>query len=118
MDIKRWIGVDFDGTLVENTWRPGEAFIPDRLGRNIPLMVNRVKRWLAQGKAVRIMTARVSPISPFFYINKRIIEQWCQQTFGVVLPVTCEKDQFMDELWDDRAVQLIPDTGLRVDKGE
>ena len=35
--------------------------------------------------------------------------------FGVVLPVTNVKDWHMLELWDDRAVQVEPNTGRRVD---
>jgi hypothetical protein len=27
------------------------------------------------------------------------------------LPVTCEKDMAMVEFWDDKAVQVIPNTG-------
>ncbi len=113
---KRWIGVDFDGTLVENTWRPGQAVTPGMIGRNIAPMVNRVKRWIAQGKEVRILTARVSTISPFFAANRAIIDKWCQKNLGKSLPITCEKDPCMEELWDDRAVQLVPETGIRADE--
>ena len=52
--MKDWIGVDLDGTLAEyHGWNDG------KIGEPIQLMVERVKRWLAEGKSVRIMTARV-----------------------------------------------------------
>jgi len=51
-----WIGVDLDGTLAYyDEWR-GLYHI----GEPIPAMVDRVKRWLAEGRDVRIFTARVS----------------------------------------------------------
>ena len=112
---KHWIAVDFDGTLVENTWAPGQPFVPGRVGRPIALMVNRVTQWLAQGKDVRILTARIASTNTNAHYNKLIIERWCEKHFGQILVVTSEKDQYMTELWDDRAIQLIPDTGVRVD---
>jgi hypothetical protein len=45
----------------------------------------------------------------------RPIEAWCVEHIGVVLPVTNVKDFGMIELWDDRAVQVVPNTGQRVD---
>lgn len=39
------------------------------------------------------------------------IEKWCQMHIGGILPVTNVKDYAMVELWDDRAVQVIPNTG-------
>ena len=41
---------------------------------------------------------------------------WCQAHLGRVLPVTCVKDFGMVELWDDRAVQVVPNDGRRVDE--
>lgn len=104
-----WVGVDFDGTLAhdnENSWpSPGSP---------VPLMVQRVKNWTAQGMEVRIVTARVSDVA-----SRRkhlpLIEAWCSEHLGFVLTVTNEKDYAMLELWDDRAIQVIPNTGLRAD---
>lgn len=42
---------------------------------------------------------------------------WLVVTLGVI-PVVCRKDYAMVELWDDRAVQVIPNTGLRADGAE
>jgi hypothetical protein len=103
-----WIGVDLDGTLAMYDGFKG----PDHIGAPIAKMVNRVKAWLAQGREVRIFTARVC------YGDKQncrpAIEAWCVQHIGVVLPVTNEKDYGMIELWDDRCVQVMPNTGLQM----
>lgn len=118
-----WIGVDFDGTLVlEN----GVGFPAP--GTPIPKMVNRVKGWLASGKDVRIMTARVGhcrlqdihaidpdwtgDVAGWISRQRSIVETWCTDQFGRELPVTCSKDLWMIELWDDRAVQMVPNTGM------
>jgi len=40
---------------------------------------------------------------------------WLKTYVGIELPIISEKDQLMDELWDDKAIQLIPNTGVRAD---
>jgi hypothetical protein len=116
-----WIGVDLDGTLAEyDHWR-GE----DHIGAPVPAMVERVKAWLADGRDVRIFTARVHEpwvVENGFHIAriskgeaKKIIEAWCRLHLGCVLPITNEKDYGLVELWDDRCVQVIPNTGQRAD---
>jgi hypothetical protein len=42
------------------------------------------------------------------------IEQWCERHIGQVLPVTNRKDYGLIEFWDDRCVQVIPNTGIAV----
>ena len=114
-----WIGVDLDGTIAQyRGWNIGEP---------VSMMVARVMRWLSQGKDVRIMTARVSMKGGYsdefqrhadeaFVLEQRVlIENWCLVHLGKRLPITCEKDFEMLELWDDRAIQLIPNTGIRAD---
>jgi hypothetical protein len=49
-----WIGVDLDGTLAHYSEWKG----PDSIGEPVPLMLARVKEWLAKGLEVRIVTAR------------------------------------------------------------
>jgi hypothetical protein len=112
-----WIGVDLDGTLAHYEGWQGA----DKIGEPIPLMVQRVKAWLEQGKIVKIVTARVSVennggFSKFQVIS--IIHDWCQKHIGQRLPITHEKDFSMIELWDDRCVQVIPNTGKRADGKE
>lgn len=119
-EYKPWIGVDFDGTLaVYDGWKG-----PDLLGSPIPLMVDRVKKWLAEGADVRIVTARVGPrpLSPDDLANfqahqKWLIQDWCLRHIGQKLPVTATKDFQMSALWDDRAIQVVPNSGVRADGG-
>jgi hypothetical protein len=108
---KHWKGVDFDGTLAEYD---GD-YSSYRIGRPISLMLNRVQRWLAQGEDVRIVTARVATTNPNAIQNKKLIQAWLKTYLGTELVITSEKDPWMDELWDDKAVQVISNTGLRVD---
>jgi hypothetical protein len=103
-----WIGVDLDATLAEYTgW-----FGPYHIGKPIAAMLARVKGWLAAGIKVKIFTARASDPDPKV---KEAIEAWCVLHVGRVLEVTCIKDFAMIQLWDDRAVQVIPNTGMRAD---
>jgi hypothetical protein len=101
---KGWIGVDLDGTLAFYDGWKGE----DQIGAPIPSMVDRVKRWIADGQDVRIFTARISNGEPHIV---EFIEIWVETHVGVKLPVTNIKDFGMIELWDDRAVQVVPNTG-------
>jgi hypothetical protein len=117
-----WIGVDLDGTLAEyHGWENSNG-----IGKPIPAMVERVKQWLAEGKEVRIFTARVSVDGGYSPESRRhadeawrdeqtkAIDQWCLENIGRVLPITCMKDFSMIELWDDRCVQVIANTGKTV----
>lgn len=79
----------------------------------MPLMVARVKAWIAEGVAVKIFTARVA-FDDDGSVRKQI-EDWCIAHIGTVLPVTNCKDYGMIELWDDRCVQVVPNTGKRAD---
>ena len=107
-----WIGVDLDGTLAHYDGWKGDGIIGEPIG----LMLARVKQWLAEGKEVRIFTARVGGDDEFaVFAETEAIKAWCQKHLGQELEVTCKKDYLMEELWDDRAVQVFPNTGLRVD---
>lgn len=108
-----WIGVDLDGTLAEYFgWLDGGG-----IGAPIPAMVNRVRAWRLAGIQVRIFTARVGPSrdAAETYGQRVKVEMWCREHLGEVLPVTHEKDFQMIELWDDRAVQVVLNTGRRAD---
>lgn len=106
---KPWIGVDLDATLAHydhwvNVLHIGAPIVP---------MVERVKQWVREGKQVRIFTARIvnpedGTISP---VAIDAIEAWCEEHIGYALPVTNQKDLHMVELWDDRCVQVEPNTG-------
>lgn len=115
--MSEWIAVDLDGTLAYYEQFKG----PEHIGAPIPKMVDRVRGWLAKGKDVRIFTARVggnNPLKPEDLSIEKIvsgIQDWCELYVGRRLPVTCNKDYHMIELWDDRCVQVIPNTGMRAD---
>jgi hypothetical protein len=116
---KGWIGVDLDGTLAHYDHWEG----PMHIGEPIPKMVERVKSWLETGVDVRIFTARVARTSvqvnlpegaKFFQFHLdivKVIQDWAEKHLGKRLPVTCEKDFLMVSLWDDRCVQVVPNTG-------
>ena len=105
-----WIGVDLDGTIAEY----GEWIGPNHIGNPVPLMVDRVKAWIKSGWTVKIVTARVYREGPRSKVREAI-DSWCLEHIGQVLEVTCEKDYDMVELWDDRAVQVVKNTGVRAD---
>ncbi len=111
-----WIGVDLDGTLAHyDEWvdisHVGEPIVP---------MLDRVRSWIAEGREVRIFTARVSPKSAeangvSLDDVKAPILAWLFNHVGFHLEITHEKDLSMIQLWDDRCVQVIPNTGRRAD---
>ncbi len=105
-----WIGVDLDGTLAEyHGWKGVE-----HIGAPIQPMLDRVKCWLAEGKDVRIFTARVGDRRQKMQATHYIM-RWCEKHIGQPLAVTNVKDFGMVELWDDRAVQVEMNTGRRMD---
>lgn len=105
--MKGWFGVDLDGTLAHHEGWKGSRYI----GPPIPKMLERVKRWLKQGRIVKIFTARANDPDAI-----PAIKAWCREHIGQELEITATKDYSMVELWDDRAVQVIPNTGERVDR--
>lgn len=100
-----WIGVDLDGTLAHDEGWQGEFHI----GEPIPKMLARVKQMLVDGKDVRIFTARVAHDETGEIAE--CIREWCRTHLGRNLPVTCRKDYACQEIWDDRAKQVIMNTG-------
>ena len=109
--MQGWIGVDLDGTLAHFEEWEGIAHI----GPPVPLMVQRVRRWLDQGIEVRIFTARVGGPIEAATLARPHIERWCLEHIGEILPITATKDFGMYELWDDRVVQVERNTGRRMD---
>lgn len=100
---KPWIGVDFDGTLAQYT----SAKNLNKLGKPVPVMLERVKYWLEKGYTIKIFTARASlgkeGIAP--------VKKWLAENGLPDLEVTNQKDFSMVELWDDRAIQVVQNTG-------
>lgn len=115
MSAGGWIGVDLDGTLAHYEGFQG----PDHIGAPIAPMVERVKRWLAEGKTVKVFTARYHGHGmPLLDGTKEDvvtpIQRWCVEHIGQALEVTNAKDFGMVELWDDRCVQVVANEGVPV----
>jgi hypothetical protein len=116
VEPEEWIGVDLDGTVaIYTSWKRW-----DSIGEPIPKMVARIKAWLAEGIKVKIFTARVGFESDVCKISGETftkeamtaaIQRWTLRHIGKKLEVTATKDFAMRELWDDRAVQVVANTG-------
>lgn len=97
-----WIGVDLDGTLARyDGWQGAE-----NIGKPVPLMLLRVKQWLAEGAEVRIFTARAGTPEQIPLIKKWLVENGLPE-----LEITNVKDFGMTALYDDRCVQVETNTG-------
>ena len=78
----------------------------EEIGSPIKPMVNRLKKWIADGKTVKIFTARASSPKQVVMIKKWLVVQGLPD-----LEVTNVKDLRMIELWDDRCVQVMTNSG-------
>ena len=104
-----WIGVDLDGTLATySSWS-------ENIGSPIPNMVKRVKRWVYEGKEVRVFTARGS-IGSRLEKNEQLmkVHDWIEDNIGEPLEVTDRKDPELIRLYDDRVVQVEANEGVLV----
>lgn len=108
---KGWIGVDLDGTLAQYVSGDIKRYGVYHIGSPIPEMVARVQKWLLEGRDVRIFTARIAHGDPTV---TQAIRDWCEKYIGRRLEVTNVKDFHMDQLWDDRCIQVVQNTGARV----
>ena len=106
--------VDLDKTLAQYDKWEGVKVI----GPPVERMVRRVKLWLEEGYTVKVFTARVAKGDGSYTIPKirKIIQDWTEKHIGVRLPVTCKKDFSVVEIWDDRAVGVIPNQGITDDE--
>ena len=105
---KEWIGVDLDGTLAEfHDWDNG------KIGKPLSKMVAKIKEAIAQGYTVKIFTARAVRKTQIPKIKKWLVSIGLPE-----LEVTNIKDQYMIELWDDRAVKAEKNTGLLLNDSE
>lgn len=102
-DFAPWIGVDLDGTLAEATPWKGMSHI----GPAVPLMLRRVNAWLTKGLRVKIVTARAGNPE-----GLAATQGWLAANGLAGLEVTDRKDFGMIELWDDRAIQVVQNTGI------
>jgi len=111
------IATDFDRTLSQyegsKDFRPYGPFGPP-----IPAMYFRVKQWIDNGDRVIIFTARLSQHSEIIdYDTAKVasaIQDWCESYGLPRLEVTNQKLREFDELWDDKAVSVMENSGLAV----
>ena len=133
-----WIGFDLDGTLAKYDGWNGI----DHIGEPIEPMVSLIKVLHAEGKTVKILTARVAPrpnaeTKPNPYLENHwcienpdgmpwakkgpwtaleFIQDWCYHFLGFVPEIVYQKDSLMLDLYDDRCHQVIPNTGVAVEE--
>lgn len=107
-NIEGWVGFDFDGTLAKyDRWRGDE-----HLGKPIDLMVRRVQNYIERGYTCRVFTTRVAPLEGRDVDRcRRLIQDWCEAHIGHRLEVTCIKDHGMLQMFDDKCIQVIKNTG-------
>ena len=105
-------------------------------------MVSLIKVLHAEGKTVKILTARVAPrpnaeTKPNPYLENHwcienpdgmpwakkgpwtaleFIQDWCYRFLGFVPEIVYQKDSLMLDLYDDRCHQVIPNTGVAVEE--
>lgn len=110
-----WFAFDVDGTIAEY-----HGWVPDgSIGKPITAMIRRIKNYIKKGRDVRLCTARINPsgrqeFPEQFEAQKGIIDSWCLEHIGQTLPICYEKDLHMVFLFDDRAMQVIPNTGILI----
>lgn len=105
------IAVDLDGTLAFQKEPPYGN--PLDIGEPVPEMVERVKKWVAQGIRVEVFTARLHPKYPTEKREMRAhIEKWVKKNIGVILKVTAMKSPNFTEIWDDRAKRVKRNMGI------
>ena len=97
-----WIGFDLDGTLaLYGGWKGME-----HIGEPIEPMMTKLRAFLEEGYEVRIMTARA-----FYPRQVPYVHDWLEKHGLPRLGVTNVKDFGMITLYDDRCVQVGPNTG-------
>jgi hypothetical protein len=80
-------------------------------------MLDKVKRWIAEGHEIIIFTARVCVEHDLHgvedvMIEIRSIHKWLEANgLPMSLTVTCVKHKRITEIWDDRAVAVRKNTG-------
>ena len=105
MSNNNWIGVDLDGTLAQyDEWKGIE-----HIGEPIQPMMARVNAWVAKGVIVKIFTARAGVPEQIPFIHA-----WLEKHGLPRLEVTNIKDFAMVELWDDRCIQVVSNTGMLI----
>lgn len=106
---KQIIACDLDGTLAHYDGWKGVRHI----GCIVPSIKQAILNAQAQGHEVWIFTARVSdPAEASEAAN--VIDKWLEENGLDQLTITATKHKFFTQFWDDRALQVIKNTGTFV----
>jgi hypothetical protein len=122
-----WVGFDFDRTLATYTKWSGPAVLGQPITPMVDLLLETKKH-----TNVKIFTARIWPVLELIPNVRTIwdprhktmperttgaadacvaLQKWCEQHLGFIPNLTCIKDIHCTRLYDDIAVQVIPNTG-------
>lgn len=99
--------MDLDGTLA----RSDTIASLSSIGEPIPAMIDLLRQLIKKGRMVKIFTARASDPEQLPLIRK-----WLKENGLPDLEITNVKDYNMIRLYDDRAIQVIENTGQLVDQ--
>ncbi len=102
-----WVGFDLDRSLANYKSGMYTLLGKTHIGDPIEESIWRLHRRRKAGWETRIFTARDASDPEI----KAAIEDWCIKHTGLILPITNIKDRFMEAIYDDRAIQLEPNTG-------
>lgn len=101
-----WVGFDLDGTLaVYDRWRGIE-----HVGAPIKPIVAILREMVAEGRPVKIFTARVADEKSAPEV-RRHVWAWLEKQGLPPIEITNIKDFQMISLYDDRAIQVVPNEG-------
>ena len=106
---KRIIAVDLDGTLAHYDGWKGIGHI----GCVIPEVANAMERAQDEGAEVHLFTARVSDPEDAAEAHA-VISKWAAANHFNFASITAVKHKFFTEFWDDRAIQVIKNSGMFV----
>lgn len=113
IDGKMHIACDLDRTLAYyDGWRG-----PLHIGHPIPAMVRCIQEHLKKGEHVTIFSARIHDDEKTGVTSEQIIKaigDWTEVNIGKRLNATNVKLHTFDRIYDDIAVQVVPNTGKRV----
>ena len=107
----KWHGFDLDGTIADNS---AHTFGMGKIGKPVKPMCDLMKRLHTEGRRVKIFTARLSDVGSDPSSQQAVKEhiwKWCDENLGFRPEVTDRKDYMMECLYDDRAKQVVRNTG-------
>ena len=106
---KRIIAVDLDGTLAHyDSWKG-----IDHIGPVVPEVANAMELAQREGADIWIFTSRVSDPADAEQAGK-VVHNWLVKNNFQFEGITAVKHKFFTEFWDDRAVQVIRNSGMFV----